>query len=922
MDEATVRVDAAPERGSWVAESRRCQGLKLTAGAWQDRQMTLWGRETEQSAVGGLLDRLPTAGSALVLRGQPGIGKSSILAYVQAEAVRRGFRVRTVSGIQAEFHLPNAALRALLGSSVSEHGNSTATALEALNLLSGEDAPNVLLVDDAQWVDPSSWETLTFIARRVESEPILALFAVREGEVARRRLVGARLPELEIGALSPEACGVLIDEVAPRLPVALRARVLAEAAGNPLGVIELASAADRLGERGVPLGLVSLDTRLDRAYRTMAEELPARTRTLLCVAAVNDRDRLDEILCAADQIAEGASVADLESAVAIGLIEVDDVFRVRFRHPLVRSAIQQLAGVAGRAEAHAALSNVVAEPDRRIWHRASASVGRAPHLADELAQVALAARQRGELVTAIAAWQRAIQLAEPGQDRGGWRVAAANAAAYQGDIGALESLISEAGADDLYPADRVHLAWLAETYLTPAWSGADRLPASIEVALQLQREGDADRALDLLASLGVRCSFANPEPPVRAAFVAAAEQMGADPDDARLLSVYALADPIERGALALPGMRHRTGRVDTRGEELQMMTTAASNLGAIDLAASFAARAIADYRSRGMLGQLAQTLVSQAWAAAHMGDTILGRTAAAEAHELAAETAQPLWVLTADMIGAKVAALRGDEQTALDLAAEAERVLLSVGVHPMLALVQEVRGITALAAGRFDEAFEELARILDPGDIAYHYPTGWVVFEHLADAAIGAGRERQLAVLAESLTPVAQRSQSPALQAGLAFAEALLSGDDLFGAALSLPTGKWPFSRARLHLAYGARLRRNRRSAESRPHLRAALSVFEAFGLAPWAARAQRELRASGEMVRRRADARQDLTPQELQVAVMAAEGLSNREIASRLFLSPRTVGSHLYRIYPKVGVKTRTELARAMMFIDGDDSM
>lgn len=320
---------------------------------------------------------------------------------------------------------------------------------------------------------------------------------------------------------------------------------------------------------------------------------------------------------------------------------------------------------------------------------------------------------------------------------------------------------------------------------------------------------------------------------------------------------------------------------------------------------------------QGRLGELTQALVAQAWTAAAMGDTTLGLTAATEAQCLTIETSQPLWALSADIIRGNVAALRGDGEIAQSLADRCERVLLSLGVHPMLAQVQQTRGVEALVGGRFEEAYDHLSRIYDPADIAHHPYTGFNLVEHLADSALRGGRDEQLAALTRQLGPIAERSGSPSLRAGLAYAEAVTAADDeaegVFLAELEKRTAPWPFPRARLQLAYGAWLRRQRRAADSRPHLRAAISAFDALGVTPWAERARQELRASGETLRRPDDARHRLTPQEIQIAGMAAEGLSNREIAARLFLSPRTVGTHLYRIYPKVGVKTRAELARVL---------
>jgi DNA-binding CsgD family transcriptional regulator len=229
-------------------------------------------------------------------------------------------------------------------------------------------------------------------------------------------------------------------------------------------------------------------------------------------------------------------------------------------------------------------------------------------------------------------------------------------------------------------------------------------------------------------------------------------------------------------------------------------------------------------------------------------------------------------------------------------------------------MVQVVRGVDALATGRPSDAYDELERVFDHSHVRFHPYARLNTLGLLAEACVQSGHQDRLAAVVAELTPVADLCRSPALLRGLAYAQAALApAEDAFEAALSADLEAWPFERARLHLAYGAWLRRNRRPAASRTHLRSAATTFDALGVTPWAERARRELAATGESVRRRVDRRDRLTPQELQIAQLAAQGLSNREIAERLFIAPRTVTTHLYRIYPKLGVGSRTELARVL---------
>jgi DNA-binding CsgD family transcriptional regulator len=231
---------------------------------------------------------------------------------------------------------------------------------------------------------------------------------------------------------------------------------------------------------------------------------------------------------------------------------------------------------------------------------------------------------------------------------------------------------------------------------------------------------------------------------------------------------------------------------------------------------------------------------------------------------------------------------------------------------PLLALVQQIRGVAALALGRPDEAFRELRRVFDPADHAHHPYTRFTLFGHLADAAVWCGESAELRRLVAEMRLVAERCPAPALLAGLRYAGAVLADSaEAYEAALAEDLADWSFERARLQHAYGAWLRRQRRAADSRPLLRAAAATFDALGATAWADRSRAELRASGETLRRPVDAAQSLTPQEMQIARLAADGLSNQDIAERLFLSRRTVTTHLSRIYPKLGIRSRGELGR-----------
>ena len=346
---------------------------------------------------------------------------------------------------------------------------------------------------------------------------------------------------------------------------------------------------------------------------------------------------------------------------------------------------------------------------------------------------------------------------------------------------------------------------------------------------------------------------------------------------------------------------------------------AALVVGAFDLGNDFLAAAVDGLRTEGRLGPLPLLLVLHACMAARIGDWDVALTAADEARRLAEEFADPQAAAAADTAFSLVAAMRGDEQTAELMAARAELVAEPVGANITMAFAQFGKVLAALASGRHDDAYASAERLFDPADSAYHpVISSWLIAD-LAEAALAhrSARRRRARGWRRSRQASASRPGTW-IALGLRHARALVAepaeAGDRFEEALARDLTRWPFQRARVQLAYGQWLRRQRRVADSRAVLRAARDTFDALGCAPWGEQARRELRASGERSRRRApEARDQLTAQELQIAQLAAQGLSNREIGQRLFLSHRTISTHLYRVFPKLGITSRAGLATAL---------
>ena len=656
-----------------------------------------------------------------------------------------------------------------------------------------------------------------------------------------------------------------------------------------------------------------LTRRLEQAFASRLPGLPAVTRTALLAAGLNDGDALAEVLAAASVVARApVSVADLAEAVPAGLAVVDG-HTVRFRHPLVRSAVGETAGPAARQAMHRALAEVLAgEPDRQVWHMAAASVGPDEEVASGLEAAADRAFGRGAIAEQAAALAAAARLSPSSGQRGQRLIRAAWAFYNLGRPQAALRLLDEAEPLDLEPGDRLRLSWGREAMGAATRSGTRPLTALAEVADQMRQDGDIDGALHTLENVALRCWWSNPDRRTRQRMTAVAEAVPVADEDPRLLSVLALCDPGGHGAAVLAQLsQHQPGSGTAYQDYL--LGYAAAAVGACVQAVGFLTAAAAGLRARSQLGLLGQVLLSQGWSALLLGQTGLAGPAAEEAARLLAEGGSPLWAACAQLVHAVLAGRRGDPATATELAAQAERVLLTGGLPPLLAQVQLARGTAALGAGRYDEAYEQLARIFDPHDAAYHpHLRAWALVD-LAEAAAGGGYQDAARRHHAELIPEAAATGSPLLRASLAVAAPMLATGDalaLFDTALDTGLTAWPLHRARLQLAYGMWLRRRQQAGESRGPLRAARDTFDALGADAWAERARRELRAAGERSGRPALRVLDLlAPQELQIARLAAEGLSNREIGQQLYLSHRTVRNHLYRIFPKLGITSRTEL-------------
>jgi DNA-binding CsgD family transcriptional regulator len=885
----------------------------------------LVGREAEVERLASLLDGIGDGGGALVLYGEPGIGKSRLLAVAAGLARDRGFTVLSAAGVQSEAHLPFAGLHQLVrplrfraadlpaaqravldaafGLGQGPAPERFQIAMAVLDLL-GEvatDAPLLVLAEDAQWLDRPTTEVLAFVARRLQSDPIVLLAAVREGYPSP--LVDAGLPQHRLDGLAPAEAMTLLDASAQQLSPALRDRLLSEAAGNPLALTELPLTA------GAP-GSLPLTQRLEQAFAARVSELPAATRLLLLVAALSDDERLSDIVDAAGLVAGSTMGLELLEPAAQAAIVDLDLHGVRFRHPLIRSAVRQSASLAQRRRVHEALAEVLhGEPDRRVWHRAALISGTHEQIASELEEAAGRARRRGALAVAVSALQRAAELSPPGP-RAGRLLAAAELAFELGQRDLVLPLLREVEHLDPDPVQRARATWIEEVVWTRPLGDATRAAALIAAAEQAGRAGDRDLQLNLAWLVASRAWLADPAPRV---LIEAADRMG-NPEsaDLRILAIQAYADPFGKAPAILRRLRAAAADVHRDTDAARFLGPAAVAVGAFDIAATFLSEAVDGLRTQGRLGHLPRMLTLQGRMAAHVADWGVAIPAAEEARRLATELREPQWVAAADAVGSAIAGMRGDRDAAERAAARAESIAVPTGANLTIAFAQFGRIFAALGAGRHGDAYEAAERLFDPASPAHHPIIACWLIGDLAEAALHTGRADEARARVKQVEAASGDIPGTCIAVGLLHARAVLGGR--FDEALGTDLSHWPVQRARLLLAYGQWLRRQRRVAESRTPLRNARDAFDAMDCAAWGDQARRELRASGESSRRRDLAPRDqLTAQELQIAQLAAQGLSNRDIAQRLYLSHRTIGTHLYRVFPKLGITSRGELSSAL---------
>ncbi|MBW8485204.1 ATP-binding protein [Actinomadura parmotrematis] len=844
----------------------------------------LYGRDDERRRVAELVDaaRRGDGSGVLVLRGEAGIGKTALLEAAAAPDLR----VLRVTGFEAESGIafaglnqlvwplrdrlerlpaPQAgALRGALGLERAGPDRFT-TGLALLTLLAdlAEESPVLLLADDAQWLDTASAGALMFAARRLGAERVVMLLATRDDG-----LTGTGLPELALPRLPLDAARALLAEQG--LAPALRDRVIAESDGNPLALLEFAAAAPCVPRGAKPLAVTE---RVLASFKAQIDALPEATRLMLLLAAAEGRGYMPSLLRAAETM--GVGLADLEPAERARLVDVDGS-SLSFRHPLIRNAAYAHAVSTQRIAAHQALADSADDADCGVRHRAAAATGPDEDVAADLVSTAERARSRGGHTTAASLLLSAAELTP------------APAARAQRLLSAAETLLDTGSIDE---ADK---AALNADLLAPGGTRATRVRAAAEF-----ERGDAAAAARMLAALPT----AHPDAATygwiageTAVIRRTAELL---PDDLAVQGMALIAAGDH--AAGLPLLRRLATEPGDRARALH----AALIVGADETALDLATAQIEHDRRHGLIGALPTLLQSLAQVQIATGRHADAAAAIAEARTLARDTCLDRRARRLGAVEARIAAVEGD--------ADRLHALTAGAPAPGGGFADHARALLLLGTGDHAAAAALLEEIADGP--RRHALGAFPASADLVEAAVRLGDPGRARPAAARFAAWAEAGGQPWALAIAARNAALLADDEApFVRAAGLhPATSRPFERARTELLHGEWLRRHRRRADARDPLRSALKTFASLRAAPWAERARAELRATGapDAAPPAPGLLNQLTPQELQVVRLAAEGTSSREIAARLFLSPRTVEYHLYKAYPKLGVASRRELAR-----------
>jgi DNA-binding NarL/FixJ family response regulator len=912
---------------------------------YPDRAMptSLLGRENESQVLEALLaDARSGEGGAIVVHGEPGIGKTALLEH--AVTLAGDFNILRTVGNEAEQELPYGSLQEFFRPwpGEMEHlpqpqrraveialGRSDGTApdrllvgqgfLNLLSLLSGT-RPVLCVVDDAQWLDTASVQAIAFTARHVSKDAVAFLFGARSLTDEFRGL-----PELTISGLGDQDARRLLATALPdRLDDRVVERLIAETHGNPLALLELPrrmTSSQLAGGFGLPVS-VTLAGQIEESYRRRLARLSPESRRLLLIVAADPTGDSAIIWSAADTLGIAAQAA--EAIEDDGLVEFGE--RVVFRHPLVRSAVYNTATPKDRRETHRALAEAtdhVSDPDRRAWHRAQATVRPNEAVAAELEASAERAQSRGGFAAAGAFLERSVALTVEPARRAMRALRAAQAKRLAGALDAAFALalIAERGPlDDLHHAQvdallgQIAFARNRGNEVSPLMlKAASRLE---HVDLRLARDTYLDALIAALFS-GHLAVEANAQEVAKAARAIPSSDRPPRASDLLLEGLgllisdgYQTGVPVLKEALSL----FRGDNLSAE-ERLRWSWVAGSTAGFIwdhDTWDLLTARQERLARDVGALSVLPITLSARVGVSVFAGDMMTARSLVDQVQVVTDASDNKRF----PNAGLFVAAFRGDEREARELIETISRDSQARGEGLAVTVALWATAVLCNGTGQYEEAFRAANEALrDPNDIWY---SGLATVE-LIEAASRTSRVEQAEPTLQRLVESTDASGTEWALALQARCRALLvdgaQAETLYQEALErlLPT-RLRLDLARTHLLYGEWLRRHQRQRDARDQLRRADRLFEEFEMSGFVDRARAELLATGEKARKRAvDTPLELTPQESRVSELAARGATNHDIAEQLFISPATVEYHLSKVYRKLGIRSRTQLANVL---------
>jgi DNA-binding CsgD family transcriptional regulator len=903
----------------------------------------LLGRSNECAALDELLDGVRGGHSrVLVLRGEPGVGKTALLEYAVRAA--SSIRVLRALGVEAEMELPFAALQAVCAPMLDRRdqlpepqraaigtafGLSSGTApeqllvdLAALSMLAdaSHEQPLLCVIDDAQWLDRASAQALAFVARRLLADPVGVLFATRGPS---QELAG--LPELSLRGLDDDDAGMLLASVvAGPLDERVRDRVVTETRGNPLALLELPRGLTP-AELALGVGVsdaAPLSGRIEDHYRQRIRQLPEDTQRLLLIAALAPPSERARVARAAKLLGVGAGAA--QPAVAAGLLEAD----LHFHHPLVRSAVSRAATAAECRQVHRALAEVTdpdADPDHRAWHRAEAATGPDEDVAEELERSAGRAQQRGGRAAAAALLERSAELTPAPQRRALRLLLAAHAQLMAGATERAQALLDQ-GVPNLRDAPLRAQAMRMQGVIRFSDGRGGETPSLLFGAAMALKDTDPRLAREVLMEAFEAAMWAGrlTTGTTPLAVAAAGRDLPAPDGEEQLGSLLLTAytqrltlgyrEAVEPWRRAIAAYANDlSGQPELKWDAL--VWNAAGELLDFDAYCATARQWARASREQGALATLPGALNALAWC-----EALAGRIAGAEAlfvdaEEITRATGAPAAPGASDILKLGILCWRGDEQRARSVADTVAAEAVARGQGLGVTIVEFLLTILELGLGRYEEARLHAVRVFEE-DALWFGPSA---LADAVEATARSGDEVGARAALDRLRERADASGTPWARGLLARADGLLASDDtadgLYRQSLEhLGHSGLATELARTHLVYGEWLRRVRRRRDARLHLRAADQMFQASGASAFAHRAQVELLATGEHARARLpETRDQLTPQELQIARLAAEGESNAQIAAELFISPHTVAYHLHKVFGKLGVRSRNQLSRAL---------